>query len=193
MFFVPTLQSVYITLAGLPVLSSMAPVVESVTESLINMTPLKPSPEEVRGAMICFCVSVLYFWALTPFYQRYHVCTNMMRCFDGTLAPLAGPKLDRHPTSLVCSGFHRQLTHVARVSLRCDFTSTTATTMGRRYARGRKEKTKSGGLQKVDIICRRHHPLRLLGWEDDVAVVPFAQKLRKRSNGHVCAVEILLY
>lgn len=35
-------------LAGLPVLNGIAPTVEAVTESLINMTPLKPSPEEVR-------------------------------------------------------------------------------------------------------------------------------------------------
>ncbi len=35
-------------LAGLPVLKEIAPTVESMTESLINMTPLKPSPEEVR-------------------------------------------------------------------------------------------------------------------------------------------------
>lgn len=40
-------QNVYITLAGLPVLSSIAPILESATESIINMTPLKPSPEEV--------------------------------------------------------------------------------------------------------------------------------------------------
>ena len=34
-------------LAGWPVLSGIAPTVEALTESLINMTPLKPSPEEV--------------------------------------------------------------------------------------------------------------------------------------------------
>eukprot|EP00752_Nemacystus_decipiens_P009118 g8142.t1 len=39
-------KGVYMYLAGLPVLSGVAPTVEAVTESLINMTPLKPSPEE---------------------------------------------------------------------------------------------------------------------------------------------------
>lgn len=42
------LQNVYGTLAGLPVLKALAPTVENVAESLINMTPLKPSPEEVN-------------------------------------------------------------------------------------------------------------------------------------------------
>lgn len=41
-------QSVYTSLAGLPVLNGIAPTVESVAESIINMTPLKPSPEEVN-------------------------------------------------------------------------------------------------------------------------------------------------
>ncbi|CAM9558323.1 unnamed protein product, partial [Hapterophycus canaliculatus] len=39
-------KSVYMCLAGLPVLNGIAPSVEAMTESLINMTPLKPSPEE---------------------------------------------------------------------------------------------------------------------------------------------------
>lgn len=42
------LQGVYMCLSGLPVLNGIAPTVEAITESLINMTPLKPSPEEVR-------------------------------------------------------------------------------------------------------------------------------------------------
>ena len=52
-------------LAGWPVLSGIAPTVEALTESLINMTPLKPSPEEVRererergkaGVLACGCL-----------------------------------------------------------------------------------------------------------------------------------------
>lgn len=39
-------------LAGLPVLNGIAPTVEALTESLINMTPLKPSPEEVRQSAV---------------------------------------------------------------------------------------------------------------------------------------------
>lgn len=45
-------QSVYVTLAGLPVLKSIAPTIESAAESLINMTPLKPSPEEVSRVVV---------------------------------------------------------------------------------------------------------------------------------------------
>ncbi|CAM9744666.1 unnamed protein product [Ectocarpus fasciculatus] len=39
-------KGAYIFLAGLPVLNGIAPTVEAMAESLINMTPLKPSPEE---------------------------------------------------------------------------------------------------------------------------------------------------
>ncbi|CBN76974.1 expressed unknown protein [Ectocarpus siliculosus] len=41
-------KGVYIFLAGLPVLNGIAPTVEAMAESLINMTPLKPSPEEAE-------------------------------------------------------------------------------------------------------------------------------------------------
>lgn len=52
-------------LAGWPVLSGIAPTVEALTESLINMTPLKPSPEEVRGReakRACWRVAVAPRW-----------------------------------------------------------------------------------------------------------------------------------
>ncbi|CAB1103790.1 unnamed protein product [Ectocarpus sp. CCAP 1310/34] len=39
-------KGAYMFLAGLPVLNGIAPTVEAMAESLINMTPLKPSPEE---------------------------------------------------------------------------------------------------------------------------------------------------
>ncbi|CAN0518076.1 unnamed protein product, partial [Ectocarpus sp. 12 AP-2014] len=39
-------KGAYIFLAGLPVLNGIAPTVEAMAESLINITPLKPSPEE---------------------------------------------------------------------------------------------------------------------------------------------------
>ncbi len=49
------MQNMYTTLAGLPVLKNIAPTVESVTESVINMTPLKPSPEEVFDIIKKIC------------------------------------------------------------------------------------------------------------------------------------------
>ncbi|CAN0161807.1 unnamed protein product, partial [Discosporangium mesarthrocarpum] len=39
-------KQAYATLAGLPVLNTLAPTVEKMAETIIGMTPLKPSPEE---------------------------------------------------------------------------------------------------------------------------------------------------